>query len=56
MNLEQCKIVTIPDIEDIYYHDKDSLAKVLQIVKDSPNTSLISSTVKFDKWLNTFYS
>lgn len=55
MNLEQCKFVAVDEVDDVYHHDKDSLAKVLQIVRDSPNTHLITCSATMDKNFISFY-
>lgn len=55
MNLEQCKFVAIDEVDDVYHHDKDSLAKVLNIVRDSQNTHLITSSATMDKKFLQFY-
>ena len=36
MKLDQCKFIAIDEIDDIYNHDKESLAKLLEIIRDSP--------------------
>lgn len=43
------------EVDDVYHHDKESLAKVFQIVKDSPNTHLITCSATMDKKFIDFY-
>lgn len=54
MKLDQCKFVAIDEIDDIYNHDKESLTKVLEIVRDSPS-NLISCSATMEKKFKDFY-
>lgn len=54
MKLDQCKFVAIDEIDDIYHHDKDTLTKVLEIVRDSP-ANLISTSATMQKKFKEFY-
>lgn len=55
MNLEQCQFVAVDEVDDVYHHDKESLAKVLQIIRDSPNTHLITCSATMDRHFLEFY-
>ena len=54
MNLDNCKFVAVDEVDDVYQHDQDSLAKVLQILKDS-STNVITCSATMDKHFLNFY-
>lgn len=49
MNLQNCQFVAIDEVDDVYHHDKDSLAQVLKIVRDSQTTNLITCSATMDR-------
>lgn len=56
MKLNQCKFFAIDEIDDLYKHDKEGLAKLLEITskEDELNTICCSATMK--KEFMEFYS
>jgi superfamily II DNA/RNA helicase len=55
MSLDNCKFVAIDEVDDVYQHDQDSLAKVLQIITKSKRPNLITCSATMDKNFITFY-
>ena len=54
MKLDNCKFVAVDEVDDVFQHDKDSLAKVFQIVKET-RPHLITCSATMDKYFLNFY-
>lgn len=55
MKLDNCKFIAIDEIDDIYKHDSDSLAKLLKIVVNESRPNLITCSATMEKKFIEFY-